>query len=321
MAVNASEALERTFGNIVGTFGSDADKQRYVNDFIDRYGMQKAMDYGQFDFNQIGQAIIANLREQGYQDPDAYLQSAWDIANLNTMTSEALAREQMAFQTEANAKAMDYNTVEAQKVRDWETMMSNTAHQREINDLIKAGLNPVLSANQGAATPAAANANGVTSAGAKGSVDTSMVSAMTSAYQTAWNMKMQEKQIDAQILMNALNNETTRYAADKGAYGAVTAAGLNSSAARYSADVNKFIYEAGYHGIDSMAGNVIDSILDGSANILGTDNPSQAIKGILLDQMPWAEGIINKLFPDKPSGRTSMAQEINENSGYRTHSR
>lgn len=54
----------------------------------------------------------------------------------------------------------EFEAQQAQIARDWSEQMSNSAHQREVEDLKAAGLNPVLAVNNGASTPGATSAHG-----------------------------------------------------------------------------------------------------------------------------------------------------------------
>lgn len=118
-----------------------------------------------------------------------YMQQVYDTVAKNNAWSAKQAADLNAWQRETNRIAMDFNAAEAAKNRDWQKMMSDTAHQREVADLKAAGLNPVLSASggNGAAVTSGATASGVTSSGAKGDTDTSATSALVGLLGTMIN--------------------------------------------------------------------------------------------------------------------------------------
>ncbi|AXH77458.1 MAG: DNA pilot protein [Microviridae sp.] len=62
---------------------------------------------------------------------------------------------QMLGQKDAN----EANIASAREQMSFQERMSSTAHQREVEDLKKAGINPLMSANSGASTPVGAKAD------------------------------------------------------------------------------------------------------------------------------------------------------------------
>lgn len=78
----------------------------------------------------------------------------------------AQAREQMAFQAAQNAKQMDF-----------QQFNSNTSYQRAVEDMKRAGLNPMLGYSQGGASVP----TGATSAGAKADIGNSLGAGVSTA--------------------------------------------------------------------------------------------------------------------------------------------
>jgi hypothetical protein len=164
------------------------------------------------------------------------------ITSANNAWSAQQASELRDWQSREAEKVRKYNADEAAKNRSWQEFMSSSAHQREIEDLKKAGLNPVLSAfgGNGASTTSGATASAQMPSGAMGSTDMSGASSFVNLIGGMLNQMTELSKMNTSALTNlAVADKYTamsKYTAELGAQTQLTVSGISAAAQRYAAD-------------------------------------------------------------------------------------
>lgn len=239
------------------------------------------------------------------------------MANLAVKMQQIASNAQIQVQQLANEsteKSFVYNREEANTARSWQKMMSDTSHQREVEDLKKAGLNPVLSANGGAQsyTTSSASAQANDPSGSIANLAAQQMSGIAQGYSA-------DKSASA-----------TRYAAKVSAAATRAAAAATASAARYAAsmqylnqrehekwqtgylkDVTKSKIEIANSTPAKSVGAVLDKLAQKSGlyDLVGTNT----VKGIVGK----AKLLLNdpkKFFKEVPQGGKIMINNFKLNS-------
>lgn len=182
---------------------------------------------------------IDNAGNLHYAFDNSTLQSI--ITKANNAFADAQSAKAYDAVVQQTAGNNEFNMQQAAKQMEFQERMSSTAHQREVKDLIAAGLNPILSANGGASTPSGSTASADTSGStAKLQLALQQMQAGVALQQTRENIASAQKMakwqndLNREVAFAQLNNQ--RDIANIQAAASMYGANASASASRYAAD-------------------------------------------------------------------------------------